>query len=66
MKIRCRLKVQTGSVNGEVRYTWRSGLITAIINGSASGRYHVRVDDTLYFCSEDELWVNLKDLKDHV
>ena len=66
MNIRCKVKVQTGSINGEAVMTWLEGTITRKLSDSKQFEYEVMVDDRMYFCAPEELWINLNDLTEHI
>ncbi len=60
--IPCRIKVQSGSINGEPKFTWIDATVT---NKSGLDRYVVRQvnGDGLYFLTADEIWVNWAEAK---
>ena len=58
----CKLKIQTGSINAVPQYNWFKGRIIRYIG---KNQFVVKVDDSIYYCNSDELYVNLDDVLNH-
>ena len=63
---RCKVYIQTGSINGEPKFTLVGGIIEKRLNGFGDYKYQVRVGDKLYYTKASELWVNLQDILDRI
>jgi len=63
---RCKVYVQTGSINGEPQYTLLGGTIEKRLKGYGDYKYEIRVGDYLYYVKASELWVNLQDILDRI
>ena len=62
LKIPCKIKVQSGSINGEPTFIWIDAYVT---RKNGLDRYVVREEngDGLYYVTSREIWLNWETVK---